>query len=231
MQILDPKSLIVTVDRFNAAEMAGTLAEIDDMDPLVEWTSARLGTPDAYAGSFGMTPADWKRPFHLFTGEPLKTDASRAHIIAEETLRMLLLIEETTGRTIEARETGEARLAEQIFGKTKNTVLDSGIYCCATCSVAMWRAITAGAYEDYAWIREPGMNHLRDSREANGGWKRFPFYYTLLCLGELMGPAITIEIGFHREAGIRRLRSLKSKRDTYSKRRRDLLQRVFSISD
>ncbi len=143
MKILSRASLLATVDAFNAAAFGGRPWQ-HQAAALVAWVEGRLGAAGAYAGSFALTGTDWRREFRLFTGEPIRTRAARAHIIAEETLRLLTIVHGETGLDSPARRIGEGRLADRIFGRAGSRTAIDGLYCCGKCSVAFWRCLAAG---------------------------------------------------------------------------------------
>lgn len=222
MKILHKDSLIATVDAFNEAVFFGHPWQ-REAEPLVDWVSARLGKPGAYAGSFALTEDDWSRDFRLFAGEKVATKAARAHIIAEETTRLLNVIRNTTGLDSDARKTSEERLATRIFDRRDSTTTADGIYCCGKCSVSLWRCILAGGFAEYSSTVAGGAVSLAAARDGAGGWKRFPFYYTLLFLAEA-GPELSRhEIEYCSERLQRARRLLHGRRDPVSARRLRLI--------
>jgi hypothetical protein len=225
MNILDPDSLIRTVDHFNEA----VFREHDwrcEADSIVNWVSDQLG--GGYAGSFAMTENDWKRPFQLFTGEKITTRAGRSHVLAQETNRMLEIIEKELGTSIEAKTISETRLARRIFEDERSIALSTGDYCCGTCSVSLWRCLEVGGYPKYTKALENGIHRLAEFREEKGGWRRFPFYYTLLCLTEVPNEDAVSEIRHQLPTILRRKKMQRSKDDRFSKRRCVLLDRIVA---
>lgn len=228
MKILDPHSLIATIDHFNEAHFRGQSWQAE-APAVAEWISRRLGQKGGYGGSFAMTESDWDADFRLFTGERLHTRAGRSHVIAEEAARVLRLIEADSGETIDALHEAEQRLGERIFGDPRGIAREQGEYCCGPCSVALWRNLLAGGFPGEADCCARGFARLADFRKEDGGWSRFPFYYTLLTLSEGGPfPEATRELTFHRSALLRRHRLLASRNDRYSRRRAEILRRTLS---
>jgi len=228
MNILNPESLIETVDRFNDCLFFRKDGS-SDANAIVEWTGSRLGKEGAYAGSFAMTPSDWNRPFRLFTGEPITSRAGRAHVIAQETTRMLRIIANKTGKPIAASGLSEAKLSERIFNHPRSIARETGHYCCGTCSVAFWRTLNAGGFPlESELVNTQNLQTLRRHRDPKGGWKRFPFYYTLLFLSETASALAKEEIIQQLQGCRNRLRSLSHKQDPYSQRRIELLNRIIA---
>ena len=227
MKILDPDSLILTVDHFNEA----AFREDDwrnEAESIVAWVSERLG--GGYFGSFAMTESDWQRPFHLFTGERITTRAGRSHVLAQETNRMLEIIEKETGNRIEAKQVSEEMLAKRIFENEQSIALPTGDYCCGTCSVSLWRCLEAGGYPQYAEALENGIHTLARFREEKGGWRRYPFYYTLLSLIEIANQEAVDELRYHAKTIAKRARLLANKADVFSKRRHKVLIRASAMA-
>lgn len=228
MKILNTKSLLATIDNFNEAHFR----DADwgpEGDNIVEWMSGRLGKQGGYRGSFAMTPSDWNRDFRLFTGERITTRAGRSHIIAEEANRVLKIIELETGSQIPALKESEVRLGELIFRDPRIDAVKTGKFCCATCSVAMWRFMSKGGFGKHASLVKKGIDRLKEV-STPGGWGRYPFYYTLLALHEIEVPAARAEISKQEESCLRRLKILEKKRDKYSRRKRDLILRIVGDS-
>jgi len=125
---------------------------------LVKWVSGRLGLRRGYGGSFAMTEEDWQYPFRLWTGEKLSSRAGRSHAIVQGVMKMLYEIEQETGERIFTRE-----------GRSRDR---SGIYCCGTCSVSLWRAMNRGAYSDQRDFLRRGMEELKGHRTGKNTSKR-----------------------------------------------------------
>ncbi len=227
MKILDTRSLLATIDNFNEAVFSGR-DWIGEAGDLVDWLQSRLGKPGGYLDSFALTSGDWSRECRLFTGERLTTRAGRAHVIAEETNRVLRIIKQEAGLDVPSLEESEARLGERIFHDCREHALETGEFCCATCSVALWRYMSAGGFPGHPDLIKPGLRTLRGARSATGGWNRFPFYYTMLFLSECPENQAGEEMRFHVKSCQRRLRILEGRKDRHSRRKRDLLTRILA---
>lgn len=227
-RILNRDSLLETVERAQEALFSGENME-GEAEAVVAWMGSRVGAPGAYAGSFGLTESDWERPCRLFTGEPLTTRAGRSHVLAEEATTLLRRIERMLGLKSEATDRAESSLGRVIFGGNAELVEKWGMFCCATCSVAVWRALAAGAYPGHTEMLGRGLETLAEHRRPEGGWTRFPYYYTLLCLSELepglAGPTLAAE----RDGLERRYRLLEGKPDPLARRRREIVRRVLEV--
>lgn len=225
MKILNTDSLCATVENFDAAYRIGLDWEVEFAE-LVEWISSRLGQAGSYAGSFAMTDKDWERTFKLHTGEKLTTKAVRSHVMAQETMRILRIMEQQTGKYIDALHTSEVRLTERIFSIEAYNTQHTGFYCCGCCSVSFWRALNVGNYPQHQEVLAKGLETLVGHRDGPMGWKRFPLYYTLLLLSEVDQIDIDRTIG-HVDWLIQRRRLLASKRDSLSQRRHEIIDALL----
>jgi hypothetical protein len=60
-----------------------------------------------------------------------------------------------------------------------------GLYCCGNCSVGLWRNLLAGGLDRREERLARGALHLRSGRDGEYGWRKFPFWYTVLALSEM----------------------------------------------
>ncbi len=230
MKILQPGSLIDTLDTFNEA-VFWNRDWTKEAAELAEWLSCRLGKPGGYAGSFAMTDDDWNRDFRLFTGETVTTRVGRSYLIAQETTRMLLLLQKYLRSPIPALVISEERLGHCIFESEKSTapVAVAANFAVGTNSVALWRFLAAGGYRTRVGILEAGFDSLKQYRQTNGGWRIFPFHYTLLALyeGKERGQP---ELSYQADSLRRKLKAAGRGEEPYASRKKELLRRiVFSL--
>ena len=104
-----------------------------------------------------------------------------------------------------------------------------GEYCCAKCTLALWRHLAAGGLRDAdpeRWL-QVGMKTLRAHRAGDGRWKRFPFHYTLLALSEIGLPSAVREMGYAAPVCARYLKRAP-RDDELDRRRRRLAERVLA---
>jgi hypothetical protein len=108
-----------------------------------------------------------------------------------------------------------------------------GVYCCGTCSVALWRHLTASGIAGDQQRLENGLAELHRYRDGEGRWKRFPFYYTLLALSEMDIPGVREEIvyaGNVIERALRRLNKADPEMQSlHDGRRKIVLERVLEM--
>lgn len=215
-------SLIDFVDRTGESLFYGRPLDVSDAQ--LAAVAALQGKPGAYAGMFALPEADRGREFRTFTGEKITTNAGKMHVIGEETCRILRLLEEDSAAAANA----VAGMRERILQADAREGGLTGTYCCGTCSCAFWRNL-AGCFDHPEERLESGMLTLRGSRDGKGRWGRFPFYYTLLALSEIPRPIAQAELEYALPGLEKMLKRKESDEpSTYSRRRRDLVERIVS---
>lgn len=181
--MLNPQSLGATLNAVNTALLLNQPIPKAQAAAASAFVAGRQGLPGNYGGLFAPVAGELSAPYRLFTGDPALTGASARHILGEEALRLLLVLGSRTpavqgaiGRAQEAFAAQLARVQEGRGGK--------GTYCCGKCTVAYWRALNTGWLPDAEARLHEGMVALKQAREQ-GQWRRYPLYYTALCLSEL----------------------------------------------
>lgn len=222
-----PASLGDTLNSVNAALFYGQPIDPETRRETALWIADRQGLPGAYAGMFAPTEYDYAFGALTFTGEPVRSAAGTGHLLSEEccyTLNRLGVdAPEVRGALEKARKGILRRLAEgEVNGEW------SGVYCCAMCSVALWRnLLSSGIPEDQHRLAH-GLAELRRARDGKGRWRRFPFYYTLLALSEIKLPEVRDEIEYALpviERSLRRI--LREEPGEANTRKRIVMQRAL----
>lgn len=216
-------SLIDFVDR--AGERLFYGRPLDVSATQLAAVAALQGKPGAYAGMFALPEADRGREFHTFTGEKITTNAGKMHVIGEETCRILRLLDGSSA----VLDRAVAGMRERILQADTREGGLTGTFCCGTCSCAFWRNLAGGCFDHPEERLELGMRMLRSSRDGKGRWGRFPFYYTLLALSEMPRPIARAELEYALP-GLEKMlqRNEHGEPSSYSRRRRDLVERIVS---
>ena len=58
-----------------------------------------------------------------------------------------------------------------------------------TCTIALWRGVTAAQPAGWEEVLEKGLIRLNGARTSEGKWRGYSFYYTLLTLADIDSPA------------------------------------------
>jgi hypothetical protein len=162
----------------------------------------------------------------LFTGERIAS-ASARHILGEEAsrvLRRLRVRDRSVTRALQAADDGLLRCLARAAGGPRNG--NPGLYCCGKCSVGLWRNLLAGGLDRQEERLQRGARHLRSVRDAEYGWRRFPFWYTVLALSEMDGNEVLAELKYAAPA-LERAASRPVPSAVHARRRHELASRAL----
>jgi len=87
--------------------------------------------------------------------------------------------------------------------------------------------LTAGGLSKKEQRLSGGLDILRAHRHTDGGWRRFPFYYTLLALLEMDGKQASHEMA-HAAPRLERIMARHGSEDRYASRRRAVAKQVLA---
>lgn len=195
-QLIHADSLSETVDSVNAVLAAGGKLNAGERREVAHWISSRQGLAGAYANTFAAFDAERKRGIRLFTGERV-TSASARHILGEEACRVLHLLavrDRVVQRALDAATAGLMQALERAACDPRRT--NPGTFCCGKCTVGLWRHLIAGGLDRQAERLDKGVRALHAKRDGRGGWRTFPFWYTVLALSEIKLPAASEELRY-----------------------------------
>jgi hypothetical protein len=94
--------------------------------------------------------------------------------------------------------------------------------------VGFWRNLLSGGLDRQEERLQRGVAHLRCVRDNGGGWQKFPFWYTVLALTEMEGPAARAELEYVAPALRRSANRSASSPSVYSTRRQALSARALA---
>jgi hypothetical protein len=134
MEYRDPLSLAATIDRVSEALFFGLEIEASEKQSVTEFLIKRHYAPGAYANMFAPTEMDMKQDLVLFTGEKIKSNVGRRHMLGEEASRILYKL----GVNNETIKTVLQEADEGISQRIKSIANPDGCYCCKTCSCSLW---------------------------------------------------------------------------------------------
>ncbi|MBN2461316.1 MAG: hypothetical protein JXB60_06880 [Candidatus Cloacimonetes bacterium] len=191
---------------------------------LCYWLETRLGKSGSYNGMFAPTAKDFQEGIVLFSGDRVSSRAAIGHILGEEACRLLLIFSPDIRETIPLYKSAVREMLLLLRkGDTRRRA--SGFYCCGTCTCALWRHLLAGGFDNQKMRLYDGIKILKKSRDGKGGWKRFPYYYTLMTFLDFDRNMIREEL----EYGLPRLERLQKRKaqNIYQERRIDLIERLL----
>lgn len=223
MNLVNRDSLAATLDTINEAFFSGQPPSGGERQEAARWIAGRQGLPRAYAAMFAPTPSDFAEGVRLFTGERVRSGAGIGHILGEEACRALLLLRVSDSEVNGALE----RASHGMLSRLATSPRPAGMYCCRTCTPALWRHLAAGGLNDAEERLTAGMKTLKSNREGNGRWSRFPFYYTLLAVSEIDLPPAREEMR-HAAPACERYLKRSASDETHDRRRRSLAETVLA---
>jgi hypothetical protein len=224
--MISERSLSQTVDAVNAALFQQQKLSRDVRRSLAHWIAGRQGLPGSYAETFAGFPSERTLGIVLFTGERI-TSASARHILGEEASRALRQLDVRDRVVSSALERADEGLKRQLARWTNDRGRGNpGTFCCGKCTVGLWRNLLAGGLDQQDERLRRGVAELRESRDGKGGWRTFPFWYTVLALSEMeFGDAVS-ELSYA-EPLLRKAAKRSGRSSEYAARRQQLASRVL----
>lgn len=196
MKILNTGSLYQTLDNLNQAFSDGVKLTSSEKVKIAKWLAGRKGLNGAYSNVlFAPTDSDFKG-IKLFPGDGLNSNASISHILGEETLRALFLLNVNDAKVKSSMKDASERFKEIMNRNVKAGIYPDGIFCCGKCSAAYWRNLSAEGTAKNKKALESGINVLKKYRDGKGKWRRFPFFYTVLALTGIDLPSAKAELAY-----------------------------------
>jgi hypothetical protein len=226
--LIKPTSLSETVDATSAILFAGGTLTSGERKSVGRWIASRQGLPGAYAGTFAAFPHERAKGIVTFTGERI-TSASARHILGEETCRVLRTLAPPDRVVTDALDRANRELQRRIDAAALDPRRDNpGLYCCGKCSVGFWRNLLSGGLDRQEERLQRGVAHLRRSRDNEGGWRKFPFWYTVLALSEMDVAGAHEELAYVSSALTRAANRDAASSSVYSARRKTLSARALA---
>jgi len=194
--LINKTSLSQTVDAIHTAHFDGRTLVAAERGDAARWIAARQGLPGSYGGTFAGFATERSKGIVLFTGERIAS-ASARHILGEEAsraLRLLRVRDRSVTRALDAADEGLMQCLARAAEDPRKA--NPGLYCCGKCSVGLWRNLLAGGLTRREERLQRGAVHLRSVRDEEHGWRKFPFWYTVLALSEMDGPEAKRELKY-----------------------------------
>lgn len=220
------------VEEINDARLFGRKITASRREQLGRFIASRQGLAGSYAGLFAPVDGELSHGYRFLTGERITTRAGTTHILGQESLRALVLLDlkqaSTRNAIHRAADSFTPRLAKA-EAETGLGVRGRGLYCCLRCSVALWRTLACGAIADADDRLASAMRWLRARRDPSEGWMGIPFYYALSALLEIASDEAREELRYAVPIAVRKLTRLISNDDAITARRKLLLGKVIAM--
>ncbi|MCL5269805.1 MAG: hypothetical protein M1457_04455 [bacterium] len=224
MDLIRADSLAATLEAIDEALFFGRPIPARQRDAAAGWIAGRQGLPGSYAAMFAPTEVDFRAGIRTFTGELVASRAGVAHVLGEDACHVLIRLDSASPDARRALHWAAAGMLRRLRAGDARARL--GIYCCARCSVALWRHLAAGGLDQPERRLEDGLAALREARDRKGRWHRFPFYYTLLALYEMNRSKAAAELRYAAPA-LARMLDRPNPGGAFEARRRVLAARIL----
>lgn len=225
------------IDELNDVLLLGHTLSATRSERLGRFLAGRQGLPGSYAGLFGPVGEELAEGYRTYTGERMRSGGGAKHILGEEALRALVLLERMGGTETglalmrEAIARGSEEMAQRLQRQLQpDSTERPGFYCCHTCSVALWRALAVGAYEGREDTLLEGLSGLHDRRTGDGAWHGFPFNYTIAALIDSDLEQARAELVYARPALEQRVGRRSNAEDVYATRRLAVFRRALELA-
>ena len=227
MKYLDSSSLFQTVDNVSEALLFGLNIREKEKNEIADFIIHRQ-VKEAYAGTFAPTEYDSNHQLILFTGEKIKTRAGRYHMIGEEASRILRKLNISEADVKNALQKADTGLRNKIEGLLHDNRYEFGMYCCKSCSCALWINLSSGGLYDDSRMLEAGLRYLKRYRDNKGSWKGFPGNYVLYVLNEIDPDLAMEELKYAGLSVERRYNRKKAEETKYQMRRNFIYEQILN---
>jgi hypothetical protein len=223
--LIHPGSVSDTVDAVNEAIASGQMIPASTREAVARWIASRQGLPGAYANTFAGFESERQHGIRLFTGERV-TSASARHILGEEACRVLLQLNVRDRSVQQSLDSATEGLLQSLSRAEKDPrYTNPGIFCCGKCTIGLWRHLAVGGLDRQEERLRKGVQYLSSRRDGNGGWRTYPFWYTMLALSEIDLHGASAEIRYASAALERVVR--RSSATLFGRRRQAIAERVL----
>jgi hypothetical protein len=224
MVYIDKTSLAKTIDNVSEALLFSFIIDETEKTEIASFLVEQHFAPGAYANMFAPAEKDMKRDLVLFTGEKIKSNAGRCHVMGEEASRILRKLDVKSPEVIQALQEADSGIQKRI----KESGSISGTYCCRTCSCALWLNLSAGGLNHNSDILKSGLRFLKQHREDKGTWKGFPYFYTLYVLNEIEPELVKDELQFASKSILRWINRKQNEETKYLLRRKYIGEAILN---
>ncbi len=228
MGLVVENSLSQTLDNVNDRLFFGRKVSRSEAEDVSEYISSRFGLPGSYCGLFAPSTEDIAGNVHFFTGEPIKSRASISHILSEESMRVLKLLNAKRAKPKRALRESTSLLAG-IIANNEAAGYNSGMFCCGNCSTAYWRNLLTNKLPDTERRVTLGLKALKGRRIGNGRWRTFPFFHTSLVLTEMGSAAAKAELKYAAPVLERSITRKQKTEEKYQIRRAAIAEQVLDL--
>ncbi|MGY5859443.1 MAG: hypothetical protein RTU63_08735 [Candidatus Thorarchaeota archaeon] len=189
-----------------------------DFEPVADFIVGQQIRYGIDTGSFVESKNVSRSKARVYTGEKLQTQLAAKNILTVESARALVLSgskSETTQSSIALVETWLEKQCFSDFCETGE---------CRHSSIGFIRYLNALGKTQRL---EHMVTKLSKFRDSKGGWKGFPYFFTLLALSEIDSPLVDDELQYALSFADQRFKRSRSD-EPFTSRRKEILSRVHN---
>jgi len=190
--------------------------DVLDFEQVVEFIAGQQIRYGRDAGIFVESRNVSRSKPRVYTGERLQTYLAAKNILTIDSARALILSGSTSDVVQSSITLVDSWLEQQCFSD----------FCaageCRHSSLAFIRYLNACSKTDRL---ETMISKLSKFRDGKGGWKGFPYFFTLLVLAEIESPIANDELSYALASLERRFKRSRSE-EPYATRRNEILTKV-----
>ncbi len=179
MSLDHPVSLFAAIDACSEDYLYRKTISFEDRQALVALFTSRQILSGPNSGFFTRDTTEPDERTQLFTGETLHTKLASRHIPLIEIPRLLILLAVMDEASLRCIELADQRMRSMCYSE----FCASGE--CRALTIAYMRYLNAKESDKLAGRLSDFLEQLRTFRDGKGGWRGFPYFYTMLMLSEL----------------------------------------------
>lgn len=194
--LIQPRSLSETIDAVSQAMADEVQPPARERTEIARWIASRQGQPGAYANTFAGFEHERLQGIRLFSGERV-VSASARHILGEEACRTIIQLrvrDRAVQQALALATEGLLQCLARAAADPRHP--NPGLFCCGKCTVGLWRHLSVGGLDRQSERLQKGIPTLRQRRDSKGGWRAFPFWYTVQLLAEVDLPSAKAELRY-----------------------------------
>jgi len=227
MEYLDKTSLFKTIDNISEALLFDLKIPENEKLKVADFIIGQQHS-GAYANTFAPTDIDLKQDLILLTGDKIKSRVGKCHVIGEEASRVLRKLNLQIEKVKTALKQADTGLQNFVNHWSQNSKHNYGMYCCKSCSCAFWINLASGGLKDNRKLLTAGLDHLKQYRDNKGGWKGFPYFYTVYVLNEISPVLAMDEMRYIAKSLENKLKRKKDNENKYDLRRNYIYEQILN---
>jgi hypothetical protein len=185
-------SLLTAIDACSEEYFTQKTISLEDRQALAMFFTSRQVLSGSNIGFFTTDTTGLRQQTQLFTGETLRTQLAARHIPLIEIPRLLILLAISDEASLRCIELADQRMRTMCYSR----FCASGE--CRALTIAYMRYLNTNRAAHMAGQLNLFLEQLQSYRDGKGGWRGFPYFYTVLMLAELDSTLCKAEFDYTR---------------------------------